>query len=123
MPSKCKRPSRKYRVKAVTRQTQEAFPLMELPAEIRNQAHEYALAFPYGIKVRWNTGMKRRNKKPVMMVNADDDHDIYPANQLQYVNQKLRKETAGLEIQFNRVLLDAQRGIKIGDAIAGIFRF
>jgi hypothetical protein len=40
------------------------------------------------------------------MVLSEDEANASPLNQLKYVNKQLYHETAGLEIKFNRVVLD-----------------
>jgi hypothetical protein len=122
MSARPHRPSRRYRVKALQRLPDQHFPFLRLPAELHNRVYDFTFVAPDGIKLRWQTGKNRRAKKPVMVVDSEKDSEVYPINQLQYVNRQLRKETAGLEIQHNRVIMGAYPKIK-GDAIRSLLVF
>ncbi|KAF1840347.1 uncharacterized protein K460DRAFT_410938 [Cucurbitaria berberidis CBS 394.84] len=116
------RPPRKYRSKPRPPQTQQAFPFLTLPAELRNRIYLYALTAPDGIKVRWRRSNSRWKKKPVMFTNSDKEEEVCPINQLQYVNRQLHKETAGLELQYNRVIFDGYPGSN-GDTMKSLYVF
>jgi hypothetical protein len=58
-----------------------------------------------------------------MLVDGSSGSNIYPINQLQYVNRELRKETAGLEIQYNRVTFATERLTRGGRATTLALRF
>jgi hypothetical protein len=82
---------------------------LDLPAEVRNSIYQYVLTIPGGVIVRWFLGSGRQRLRPVMFVDSgENDLEIWKlqdtVNMLHLVCQQLRKETAGLEIQYNRVI-------------------
>lgn len=92
--------------------------LLDLPAELRNHIYEYSLAEPLGLRfVEDLTGTGRlclrQGHEYKDYLNADRSHvaiQEFPvlegviANQLQFVNRQLRKETKGLGIRVNTLI-------------------
>jgi len=104
--------------KIAPRRAAPTFALLELPAEIRNLIYAFALTAPSGLRVRWQASTHRRRKKPVML----DASTSHPINQLQYASKQLRRETAGLEIQYNLVTFGAFAS-RHESALKGLFVF
>lgn len=78
---------------------------LDMPAEVRNRIFMFALSVSGDMKVRWQAGPSRRALKPVMFVDSVVEDEVVAVNQLQYACKQLRRETAGLEIKFNRIRL------------------
>jgi hypothetical protein len=123
MPKRYKPVSQSYRVKAADRSSPSTFDLLNLPAEVRNLIYEYALTAPEGLRIQWQVGIARRRKKPVTVVDSAEEKDRVPINNLQYTNRQLHKETAGLEIQYNRITFTAHPSHKIKGPAEGLMRF
>jgi hypothetical protein len=104
--------SGKGRVEAAKRPRAEAqsqgSSFLGLPAEIRNAIYELALTAPGDLTVHWEavSTSPRSRKKPVMMASGTSSSESQPINSLRYVNRQQYKETAGLEIKFNRVVFE-----------------
>jgi len=107
--------------KAAPSTVDEFFPLLELPAELRNRVYEYVLVAPRDMKMVWFAGVNRR-RKPIMFEVSDDENSEYPFNPMPYVCRQLRDEIAGLEIRFNSVLFDSSPRPK-GGALYGLAMF
>jgi hypothetical protein len=78
------------------------FTFFRPPAELRNRIYTYVLTSSTGATLRWQTGIARNLKKPVIYAPTASA----PLNQLQYINRQLHKEIASLEIQHNRISFD-----------------
>lgn len=81
-----KRPSRLERSNGAGHECTQFFPLLDIPAELRNLVYDYVLTVPEGLKIRWQAGVNRKQKKPVAMVDSEDERGRIPINQLQYTN-------------------------------------
>jgi hypothetical protein len=79
--------------------------LLTLPAEIRNKIYSYAFASPHGLLLKWTPGVSRRNKKPIL-VSPNDEGERHSTNQLKYANKQLYRESAGLELQLNTIIVE-----------------
>jgi len=122
MPPRPRKPSRRYRIKAASNPAKPYFALLDLPAELRNWIYRYALTALEGVTVAWRAGSNRRKKKPVMVLDKEDGTSHAGINMLQFVNRQLRQETAGLEIQYNRVTFTSYPRPQ-GDAMLGLYIF
>jgi hypothetical protein len=124
MPACSQRASKKYRANAANRQFESSFAFLQLPAEICNRIYKYTLTAAEGVRIQWQAGKTNTKKKPVMLVDGDGRSNTYLINQLQYVNHQLHKETAGLEIQYNRVIFSRRNPIsREADAIRSALIF
>ena len=101
--------------------------LLDMPAEIRNEIYQYALTDTAGLRVRSQATRNRCKKKPVMHINdldtgvVNEDQPL-PINQMMYVCKLLRKETAGLEVQYNDVTFTSTSSTNTG-AMWGFTQF
>ncbi|KAG9377667.1 hypothetical protein A1F94_012070 [Pyrenophora tritici-repentis] len=103
MPTRRVRPKRRHCSKPKSDARIRPFRLLELPGEIRNRVYGFVLSAPNGLTVRCEA-------------------DTYQVNQLQYFCWQLRKETAGLEIQYNQVHFVDYPKMR-GNAMIGFFVF
>jgi hypothetical protein len=85
--------------------------LLQLPAELRNKIFELALTH-----TNWGDGLRlhvpSNNTKRFLYACSEQHESIHRAvevNQLKYVNKQLWKETAGLEVKYNSVIVCARQ--------------
>jgi hypothetical protein len=93
--------SRKALVLSKKRQKLSSRSFLDLPAEIRNHIYALALTAADDLYMRSALGMSRAKQKPRVINHGIEGRDF---NQIKFVSRQIFAETAGLEVQFNRII-------------------
>ena len=95
------------------------FPLLRLPAELRNRVYEFALTADTSGSELDLVLPKSRNGKPRVIIKGEKED----FNQLKYVLHQLYNECAGLEVKHNVIVVRGDRRTILGGPARRLNRF